>query len=102
MYIRFGDLPEGNSSHQATGCEEPGVSCFAADVEPDGTIRISGSRYLLQQAEAYSRRTCYEATGDFVDWGTDGEPCLDRETIELRELDLYEVELYAGREILGR
>lgn len=76
-YIRFGHLPKsGQSTNQATGEIEPGVSVYRAKFYRDGyeveTPHYSQGTYISVSA----RLPVYRVWGREVGNGYDGEPCL--------------------------
>lgn len=82
VYIRFGDIPEGErSTNNIDGSKEEGVSVYAAeldrapeDVDADVMYVPVGSK--VQQVLLLLSRTTYLVTGDEVGTGVDGEPVL--------------------------
>lgn len=79
VYIRFGDIPDGErSTNHADDEAEAGVSVYAADVTTtdDGRIQFSPTGQKLQQVLLLATRPTYLVTGTEVGTGTDGEPLL--------------------------
>jgi len=82
VYIRFGDIPEGERSYNQTDdCYEDGVSVYAAEIEsvPPGSDAPAmfvpvGSKTL--QILMLAQRDTYLVTGERVGTGVDGEPLL--------------------------
>jgi hypothetical protein len=79
VYIRFGDIPDGERSHDHTNDrQEAGVSVYAATVEASadhaGVYHPTGQK--LQQVLLLAHRDTYLVTGEEVGRGEDGEPLL--------------------------
>lgn len=86
-YIRFGDIPENETSkiYRGEECvgEEDGVSVYPAIIDDDGRIALGLSLpitrttlYTQQHLLEYDNRPCYLVTGDCVGRGSDSEPLL--------------------------
>lgn len=99
VYIRFGDIPEGERSYNHTDeCYEDGVSVYAAEIESvpaesgaAGMFVPVGSKTL--QILMLAQRDTYLVTGDEVGRGVDGEPVL-------RDVEIV-AELERGAEASG-
>lgn len=88
QYIRFGDIPTDQlSTIHYRGFEvgkEPGVSVYDCICNDKGEYQIvlptpcsEGTITSLQGLMFYSKdKNIYLVTGDFVGYGTDGEPCI--------------------------
>ena len=82
VYVRFGDIPEGERSYNSTDeCYEDGVSVYAAEIESvpaesdaDGMFVPVGNKTL--QIIMLAQRDTYLVTGERVGTGVDGEPLL--------------------------
>lgn len=80
LYIRFGDLPDGERSYDHTNNrQEDGVSVYEGRVRPTaddtpGVFVPVGQK--LAQVLLLATRTTYLVTGDEVGRGQDGEPLL--------------------------
>ncbi len=86
LYIRFGDIPENERSsiycgEYAIGVEE-GVSVYDCVIEGDKVsvcfpLPTNKSAFdTLTNLLVYENRDCYIVSGDFVGYGTDGEPLI--------------------------
>lgn len=83
-YIRFGDIPKNNSFDWRELESEGGVSVYSAIKGKEGKYIIlevndsSGLDYFLS-----GDRPAYEVSGVEVGVGADGEPLLDRKTVNI-------------------
>jgi GNAT superfamily N-acetyltransferase len=94
VFIRFGDLPEGNSRNWNTGTEEKGVSVYPGWKDPvtkkyvlfpEGQSETEfGEAVATQDALIFSDLPIYEVEGEImpVD-GSDGEPLLKAGTVRI-------------------
>lgn len=76
-YIRFGGIPEGGKSrNHRDSTFEAGVSCFDAEIAPDGSYRLLLPPVLEVSYLTVADRPVYRLYGDRVGTGADGEPLL--------------------------
>ena len=87
LYLRFGDIPENETSKIWRGeeeiGEEKGVSVYPAIFCEDGTVAVGlslpvtrTSLYTFQSLLEYENRPCYLVTGKEIGRGTDNEILL--------------------------
>jgi hypothetical protein len=82
LYIRFGDIPKNKrSKNYITGELEKGVSCYEAEYNLKNNCfklagEVSNPGALIGHKLANSK--IYLITGEFIDYGSDGEPLLSR------------------------
>lgn len=76
-YIRFGAPPEGGRSrNHRDSTLEVGISCFDAEIAPDGSYRLLLTPVLEVSYLTVADRPAYRLYGDLVGIGADGEPLL--------------------------
>ena len=98
-YIRFGDLPEGNSTNGWTGKTEEGHSVYKAYFDP------KTKKYIIldnpyergvatQDVLVAGKRKIYEVSGQRIGTGSDGEHLIDAGTSkQLKEIKRSDVVL---------
>lgn len=80
-FVRFGDLPPyGVSVNHLEGVPEKGVSCFPAEIIPNGDFRFThmNAQLWFDAMEYFEDDDCpiYRLYGELVGYGSDGEPLL--------------------------
>lgn len=76
-YIRFGAPPKsGHSQNHRDDTLEAGVSCFDAEIAPDGSFRLLLTPVLEVSYLAIADRPAYRLYGELIGTGADGEPLL--------------------------
>ena len=101
LYIRFGDIPEGEKSSSWRGDtetgKEAGVSVYNLAIGADGKLGIvlslpvtKSSLHTLQHLLEYDSRPVYIVSGECVGHGSDNEPLIENVEIlrTLREDEL--------------
>lgn len=101
LYIRFGDIPEGEKSSSWRGDtetgKEAGVSVYNLSIVADGKLSIvlslpvtKSSLHTLQHLLEYDCRPVYIVSGECVGYGSDNEPLIEKVEIlrTLRENEL--------------
>ncbi len=101
LYIRFGDIPEGERSSSWRGDtetgKEAGVSVYNLAIGADGKLGIvlslpvtKSSLHTLQHLLEYDSRPVYIVSGECVGHGSDNEPLIENVEIlrTLREDEL--------------
>lgn len=101
LYIRFGDIPEGERSSSWRGDtetgKEAGVSVYNLAIGADGKLGIvlslpvtKSSLHTLQHLLEYDSRPVYIVSGECVGHGSDNEPLIEKVEIlqTLREDEL--------------
>lgn len=95
VFIRFGEIPEGNSRNHFLGQDEKGVSVIAAfyDRNTRKFILQSGGEQLLTTIDNITERPAYLVSGTPTEEnGADGEQLLDRKSIKIiRKLKANEI-----------
>ena len=87
MYLRFGEIPEGEQSdihfRGEPVAKEEGVSVYHAKVDDDGTVNVCLPLPMTEDKldtfislVKYEDRKCYLVEGDFVGRGSDNEPLI--------------------------
>lgn len=102
MYIRFGEIPEGERSGVYHAGElvrkEDGVSVYDAKIDDWGNVSVclplpinANTLDTFRNLVEYEHRNCYLVSGEYIGKGSDNEPLIRNvkiiEKIKYREKD---------------